>query len=132
MVDAIKITCDMTQTFRVRSMSMGIKRILLKLVDDIPEDTLPTSPKRTGSISGFLHTQLGLHLCWTTELKYQWVLINLLENCLWLLSFMLNLFQYLILSYIDKLKYKSFNSGLLSFINFNFSLYANFLIVFLF
>jgi hypothetical protein len=44
---------------------------------------------------------------------------------------MLNLFQYLILSYIDKLKYKSFNSGLLSFINFN-SLYANFLIVFLF
>jgi hypothetical protein len=24
-------------------MSMGIKRILLKLVDDIPEDTLPTS-----------------------------------------------------------------------------------------
>jgi hypothetical protein len=35
-------------------MSMGIKRILLKLVDDIPEDTLPThSPKRTGSISGF-------------------------------------------------------------------------------
>jgi hypothetical protein len=56
---------------------------------------------------------LGLHLCWTTELKYQWVLINLLEN-LWLLSFMLNLFQYLILSYIDKLKYKSFNSGLLS------------------
>jgi hypothetical protein len=33
-------------------MSMGIKRILLKLVDDIPEDTLPT-PKRTGSISGF-------------------------------------------------------------------------------
>jgi hypothetical protein len=62
---------------------------------------------------------LGLHLCWTTELKYQWVLINLLENCLWLLSFMLNLFQYLILSYIDKLKYKSFNSGLLSFINFN-------------
>jgi hypothetical protein len=50
---------------------------------------------------------LGLHLCWTTELKYQWVLINLLENYLWLLSFMLNLFQYLILSYIDKLKYKS-------------------------
>jgi hypothetical protein len=49
-----------------------------------------------------------------------------------LLSFMLNLFQYLILSYIDKLKYKSFNSGLLSFINFNFSLYANFLIVFSF
>jgi hypothetical protein len=35
-------------------MSMGIKRILLKLVDDIPEDTFqPTSPKRTGSISGF-------------------------------------------------------------------------------
>jgi hypothetical protein len=45
---------------------------------------------------------------------------------------MLNLFQYLILSYIDKLKYKSFNSGLLSFINFNLRLYANFLIVFLF
>jgi hypothetical protein len=75
MVDAIKITCDMTQTFRVRSMSMGIKRELLKLVDDIPEDTLPThSPKRTGSISGFsTYQQLGLHLCWTTELKYQWV-----------------------------------------------------------
>jgi hypothetical protein len=72
---------------------------------------------------------LGLHLCWTTELKYQWVLINLLENYLWLLSFMLNLFQYLILSYIDKLKYKSFNSGF-SFINS--SLYANFLIVFSF
>jgi hypothetical protein len=62
----------MTQTFRVRSMSMGIKRILLKLVDDIPRRH--HSPKRTGSISGFLHTrQLGLHLCWTTELKYQWV-----------------------------------------------------------
>jgi hypothetical protein len=26
-------------------MSMGIKRILLKLVDDIPEDTLPTHSK---------------------------------------------------------------------------------------
>jgi hypothetical protein len=38
LVDAVKIT----DTFRVRSMSMGIKRILLKLVDDIPEDTLPT------------------------------------------------------------------------------------------
>jgi hypothetical protein len=55
---------------------MGIKRILLKLVDDILKT--PYSPKRTGSISGFLHTrQLGLHLCWTTELKYQWVLIYL-------------------------------------------------------
>jgi hypothetical protein len=64
MVDAIKITCDMTQTFRVRSMSMGIKRELLKLVDDIPEDTLPThSPKRTGSISGFLHTSNWVCIC---------------------------------------------------------------------
>jgi hypothetical protein len=73
---------------------------------------------------------MGLHLCWTTELsmgfdKSTWKLFMLL-------SFMLNLFQYLILSYIDKLKYKSFNSGLLGFINFNFSLYANFLIVFSF
>jgi hypothetical protein len=58
-----KITCDMTQTFRVRSMSMGIKRILLKLVDDIPRHLTNPPPKRTGSISGFLHTrQLGLHL----------------------------------------------------------------------
>jgi hypothetical protein len=124
----------MTQTFRVRSMSMGIKRILLKLVDDIPEDTFqPTSPKRTGSISGFSTYQaIGFASVLDNGIEISMVLINLLENYLWLLSFMLNLFQYLILSYIDKLKYKSFNSGLLSFINFNFSLYANFLIVFLF
>jgi hypothetical protein len=69
-VDAIKITCDMTQTFRVRSMSMGIKRILLKLVDDIPETPYQPLSKRTGSISGFSTYQaMGLHLCWTTELS---------------------------------------------------------------
>jgi hypothetical protein len=114
-------------------MSMGIKRILL-LVDDIPEDTLPThSPKRTGSISGFSTYQaIGFASVLDNGIEISMGLINLLENYLWLLSFMLNLFQYLILSYIDKLKYKSFNSGLLSFINFNSSLYANFLIVFSF
>jgi hypothetical protein len=85
-------------------MSMGIKRILLKLVDDIPEDTLPThSPKRTGSISGFSTYHAIFASVLDNGIEISWVLINLLENYLWLLSFMLNLFQYLILSYIDKL-----------------------------
>jgi hypothetical protein len=54
----------MTQTFRVRSMSMGIKRILLKLVDDIPEDTLPTHLQNEQvQFLAFLHTRHWVCIC---------------------------------------------------------------------
>jgi hypothetical protein len=68
-------------------MSMGIKRILLKLVDDIPEDLPTHSPKRTGSISGFSTYQVGFASVLDNGIEISMGLINLLENYLWFIIY---------------------------------------------
>jgi hypothetical protein len=83
---------------------MGIKRILLKLVDDIPEDTLLS---KTNRFNFWLSTYQAIGFASVLDNGIEISMgFDLLENYLWF-TLCMNLFQYLILSYIDKLKYKS-------------------------
>jgi hypothetical protein len=115
------------QTFRVRTMPMRIKKDI-GFVEDIPEDTLPThSPN--------LQVQLQFYQC-TKQLIFVIICnrnrnINRLNRLKYgnvkyglSFSFMLNLFQHLVLRHFYIIKYKSlivvqaillgFNLGLLS------------------